>query len=101
MQEIEQQTSVKLKGPKTSQGFHLRAFLIVFALAALALTMLVHGPVLTSSGNRIALSEQAQKGLALAAPAAFAPAHLRLSNSSALPEPDVPASASLHTTKKC
>ena len=56
MQEIEQQTSVKLKGPKTSQGFHLRAFLIVFALAALALTMLVHGPVLTSSGNRIALS---------------------------------------------
>ncbi|MEM8703892.1 MAG: hypothetical protein AAGF82_18870, partial [Pseudomonadota bacterium] len=94
MQEIEQQTSVKLEEAKTSQGYPLRAFLIVCALAVLALTMLVHGPDLTSSGNRVAVFEQGQNGFALAAPAASAPADRQRAVSSALPATDVPASAS-------
>ncbi|MEM8702317.1 MAG: DUF2778 domain-containing protein [Pseudomonadota bacterium] len=62
--------------------------------------MLVHGPVLTSSDNRVALFEQGQKDLALAAPAAFAPADRRRTVSGALPTTDVPASASGQNAQK-
>ncbi|MEL7524837.1 MAG: DUF2778 domain-containing protein [Pseudomonadota bacterium] len=91
MQEIEQQKHVGPERPKLQRKFPLRTFGIVFVMAALAFGLLVYGPVLTSSGDRVAVSQQDQRVLALAAPAALAPAK---------PQTAVGAPASIHDPNK-
>lgn len=83
MQEIEQQTPARHEALKSPRKFPLRTFSVVFVLAALALSMLVYGPVLTSSDNRFAMPERDQAVLALVTPVLPSPLEQQSSVSAA------------------
>ena len=83
MQEIEQQTPVKPEEPKTARKLTLRTFGVALVLAALALTISVYGPVLTSFGDRAAAPEQERAVLALVTPVISSPLERQSSTSAA------------------